>query len=927
MVGGVTPADRRRPADVDARARPPGRALRPRRAERPRDVRGGNDRAGPRGGARAARPDPRATSRSRSSARRSAAGSPRGRSASSRWASGGSRRCSRAVASRRPAGTLDLPPNPASAAGPDLRQLVLGSEGRLGIITRATVRTRPQAPTARPSPPGSCPTGRTALDAARDARAGRAAAVDAPRLDAARDPVAARDGGPVRATGDILASVPPAARRWGRSGRSSSSARAASERFVEGAVREARLDPAAARRRRGRRLDRAALDRDPLPLGVPAQHALGRRLRGRHARDRGRLDPACRTSPPPSAGRSATGSTTRASASTRSATSRTSTRRLEPVRDVRLPAIGRPGRDAGAVARAQARPRARRSWPAAARSATSTASGADHAPYLAAEKGELGMAALADVARRFDPDGIMNPGVLVGAGRVTGRDRRAHPRDRRRDAERPGARCSTRAARSLAPGAGPDRAVRLAPARLGRAGPGASTGARSARRAGRCGRGPAPSRRDAIAARRAHDPARHGRRHGRGRRAAPARDRLARPAPDARACRRSAACAGLAFRALGVRDTVAAFQADGEANWIRAQRAGGLGGGSATTCFLSGFLVHRLTGRFVDSVASQVGYVPFDYKRFRWAEPATGSGRRRPVDPRLAAGARPADRAARRADRRGRGRTSGCRPGMPLIAAAADKACEVARLGRGRRRDVAAISFGTTATINTTHRRYVEAIPLVPPYPAAMPGAWLARGPGLPRLLDGRVVQARVRRSARWPGPRPTASRPRRCSTSSSRQTPPGSMGLMLQPYWSPGVRDPGPARRRARSSASATSTPGPTSTARSSRASPTRCARAPSARQARAKVPIRELRVSGGGVAVAGDRPADRRRLRAADRPAAHPRDVRPGRGDRRRGRDRPPSGHRRRPPRAMARVAETRDPDPASATRSTRSCTSAST
>jgi alkyldihydroxyacetonephosphate synthase len=42
-----------------------------------------------------------------------------------------------------PAGDLILPPLPASAAGPDLRQLVLGSEGRLGIITEATVRISP----------------------------------------------------------------------------------------------------------------------------------------------------------------------------------------------------------------------------------------------------------------------------------------------------------------------------------------------------------------------------------------------------------------------------------------------------------------------------------------------------------------------------------------------------------------------------------------------------------------------------------------------------------------------------------------------------------------------------------------------------------------------------------------------------------------
>jgi alkyldihydroxyacetonephosphate synthase len=42
-----------------------------------------------------------------------------------------------------PQGRLDMPPFPASAAGPDLRQLVLGSEGRLGIITEATVRVSP----------------------------------------------------------------------------------------------------------------------------------------------------------------------------------------------------------------------------------------------------------------------------------------------------------------------------------------------------------------------------------------------------------------------------------------------------------------------------------------------------------------------------------------------------------------------------------------------------------------------------------------------------------------------------------------------------------------------------------------------------------------------------------------------------------------
>lgn len=43
-----------------------------------------------------------------------------------------------------PAGNWRLGSAPASAAGPDLRQLVLGSEGSLGVITEITVRVRPR---------------------------------------------------------------------------------------------------------------------------------------------------------------------------------------------------------------------------------------------------------------------------------------------------------------------------------------------------------------------------------------------------------------------------------------------------------------------------------------------------------------------------------------------------------------------------------------------------------------------------------------------------------------------------------------------------------------------------------------------------------------------------------------------------------------
>jgi alkyldihydroxyacetonephosphate synthase len=45
-----------------------------------------------------------------------------------------------------PDGLWRLPPLPSSAAGPELRRLVIGSEGRLGVITEATLRVRPLPP-------------------------------------------------------------------------------------------------------------------------------------------------------------------------------------------------------------------------------------------------------------------------------------------------------------------------------------------------------------------------------------------------------------------------------------------------------------------------------------------------------------------------------------------------------------------------------------------------------------------------------------------------------------------------------------------------------------------------------------------------------------------------------------------------------------
>jgi sugar (pentulose or hexulose) kinase len=246
---------------------------------------------------------------------------------------------------------------------------------------------------------------------------------------------------------------------------------------------------------------------------------------------------------------------------------------------------------------------------------------------------------------------------------------------------------------------------------------------------------------------------------------------------------------GLMFRVAGVTETVATFMAESEANVI-ARREPETWKAIRHYLFLSGFLVHRLTGEFRDSVAAQVGYVPFDYKALAWAGSGDWKWQAVPVErdwlPELIPPGGQLGVISTAASE-----ATGIPAGLPLIAAAGDKACEV--LGSGALDPhVGAISLGTTATFNTTHRRYVEVVPVVPPYPAAVADAYslevqVTRGYWMIewfRREFGAIEVARARELGVDVEP---------LFDELAASIPPGSMGLVLQPYWSPGVRVPGP--------------------------------------------------------------------------------------------------------------------------------------
>jgi len=246
---------------------------------------------------------------------------------------------------------------------------------------------------------------------------------------------------------------------------------------------------------------------------------------------------------------------------------------------------------------------------------------------------------------------------------------------------------------------------------------------------------------------------------------------------------------GLAFKLSGMSGTVAQLQAEAEVNWLRNHQPE-VWDQTNKYLFLSGFLTHRLVGEYVDSVGCQVGYVPFDYKHLSWAKASDWKWTAVGMDPQMLPRLIPPTETLGAITPQA-AEATGIPAGLPLIAAAADKACEV--LGAGcLEPHVSCLSYGTTATVNTTSRRYVEPIPLIPPYPSAVPEAYSLEI----QVYRGYWMITWFKREFGLREEQLAADRgcaPEDLFDELVQAVPPGSMGLTLQPYWSPGVKIPGP--------------------------------------------------------------------------------------------------------------------------------------
>lgn len=243
----------------------------------------------------------------------------------------------------------------------------------------------------------------------------------------------------------------------------------------------------------------------------------------------------------------------------------------------------------------------------------------------------------------------------------------------------------------------------------------------------------------------------------------------------------------LVYKLVGMYESILKTQAEGSCNWLKQNETENWNKGYK---FLqvSGFINYKLTGKFIDSIASQIGHIPFNYKKQRWAKkgelPTKLFNIEKDKLPELALPGSIIGSISHEAST-----LTGIPENIPVVACGSDKGCETLGVGcifpNG-----ASLSFGTTATVQVTTKKYFEPLSFMPAYPAAYPGYFnpeveIFRGYWLISWFKREFCHLEVMQAEK------EGVAPEVVLNKALLETPPGSMGLVVQPFWSPGLKTP----------------------------------------------------------------------------------------------------------------------------------------
>ncbi|KXX72057.1 FGGY-family carbohydrate kinase [Flammeovirga sp. SJP92] len=242
------------------------------------------------------------------------------------------------------------------------------------------------------------------------------------------------------------------------------------------------------------------------------------------------------------------------------------------------------------------------------------------------------------------------------------------------------------------------------------------------------------------------------------------------------------------MKGLGLYDIVEHAILESESNWIR-QNQPEIWDKTYKYLFLAGYFHFKLTGQYKESTGNMVGFVPFDHKKHQWAKPSDQKHRifNIPIN-KLPELVNPSERIGYITPKASK--ATGIPEGVPLFAGASDKACEM--LGAGvHSPNIGCLSFGTTATISTNIPSYKEVIPFFPSYSSAIKETnnteiMIYRGFWMISWFKKEFGHQEILQAEEMNVP------PETLFEEMIKEIPAGSMGLTLQPFWSPGIKNPG---------------------------------------------------------------------------------------------------------------------------------------
>ena len=241
------------------------------------------------------------------------------------------------------------------------------------------------------------------------------------------------------------------------------------------------------------------------------------------------------------------------------------------------------------------------------------------------------------------------------------------------------------------------------------------------------------------------------------------------------------------FKVVGMGDTIKLNRSRTAAHWIK-ENEPDVWAKTDKYVNISTYLIYRITGQLADSSASLTGHYPINFKSRKWYGPNALKGvifgvPKSMLFPLKQPGEEIAVISDELAD------LVGLPKGIKLYASGSDKACETIGLG-ALSKEIGAISYGTASTIEVSNKKYHEPEPFLPAYPAAVPNWYnmevqVYRGYWMISWFLNNFAHDLLDKSVNMD----TAVE--ELINQDLDQIPPGSEGLVLQPYWGPGLRRP----------------------------------------------------------------------------------------------------------------------------------------